>query len=192
RRQPRVLDLLVPPEGGEAFAVARKALLERDADAVDVEQRAVRIEERGALAGGDSMAPIYAKRRAAPGARRRSAAARGRPCLLGRYFAPCASSTHFFVKLVLAAPASFFSAALASHAAVASLSHFFTKLFLAAPASFFSAAIAAQLPPPPPPAIAPLAAMAGASLCEVANAEVERASTKAADSEISCFINVSG
>src|SRR5690242_11613000 len=100
---------------------------------------------------------------------------------------------HFFVKLVLAAPASFFSAALASHAVLASPSHFLTKLFLAAPASFFSAAIAVQLPPAAMGvAIAPLAAMPGASLCEVANAEAENASARAADSEMSCFMNVSG
>src|SRR6187455_309252 len=57
---------------------------------------------------------------------------------VGPYLAAEASATHFFVKLVLAAPASFFSAALASQLAVASLSHFFMKLVLAAPASFFS------------------------------------------------------
>jgi hypothetical protein len=83
---------------------------------------------------------------------------------------------------------------LASHAAAASLSHFLTKLFLAAPASFLSAAIAAQLPPPPaiaPPPIAPLAAIPGASLCELANAEVEQARRRAADSVIRCFMNMS-
>src|SRR5580765_2404511 len=57
---------------------------------------------------------------------------------------------HFFVKLVLAAPASFFSAAWASQAAPAffateSSTHFFVKLVLAAPASFFSAAWASQV-----------------------------------------------
>ena len=59
---------------------------------------------------------------------------------------------HFFVKLFLAAPASFFSVACASHvevaaarAAAASFSHFWTKLLLAAPASFFSAACASQV-----------------------------------------------
>jgi hypothetical protein len=40
--------------------------------------------------------------------------------------------------------------------------------------------------------MAPLAAMPGASLWEVANAEVEIARAKAADSVISCFMNVSG
>ena len=57
------------------------------------------------------------------------------------------SSTHFFVKLVLAAPASFFSAAWASQvAATASDSHFLMKLVLAAPDSFFSLAAASHLP----------------------------------------------
>src|SRR5678815_295484 len=58
-----------------------------------------------------------------------------------------ASAMHFLVKLVLAAPDSFFSAALASHAAIvdgASVSHFLTKLVLAAPASFFSLALASH------------------------------------------------
>src|SRR5574343_380167 len=64
------------------------------------------------------------------------------------YFA-AASAVHFFMKLFLAAPASFLSFALAAHAAFsggvpASAWHFFMKLFLAAPASFFSAARAAQ------------------------------------------------
>jgi hypothetical protein len=49
---------------------------------------------------------------------------------------------HFFMKLFLAAPASFLSFALAAHSAFsgvapASAWHFFMKLFLAAPASFF-------------------------------------------------------
>lgn len=61
--------------------------------------------------------------------------------------APTASFTHFLVKLFLAAPASFFSAAAASQLAAASFSHFFMKLLLAAPASFFSAAFAAQVGP---------------------------------------------
>ena len=51
--------------------------------------------------------------------------------------ATVASATHFFVKLVFAAPASFFSAAWASQvfvaSAFASFSHFFPKLFLAVP-----------------------------------------------------------
>ena len=53
---------------------------------------------------------------------------------------------HFFVKLVFAAPANFFSTAAASQEAAAgvSLSHFFMKLFSAAPCSFFSVARAAQ------------------------------------------------
>ena len=55
---------------------------------------------------------------------------------------PPASVTHFFVKLFLAAPASFFSAACASQESV---SHFFRKEFFAAPASFFSPAETAQV-----------------------------------------------
>jgi hypothetical protein len=58
---------------------------------------------------------------------------------------PTASVTHFLVKLVLAAPASFLSAASLSQTAVASVSHFFMKLVCAAPASFFSPACALQL-----------------------------------------------
>jgi hypothetical protein len=58
---------------------------------------------------------------------------------------PTASLTHFVVKLLLAAPASFLSAACLSQAAPASFSHLATKLALAAPASFFSAAWAVQL-----------------------------------------------
>jgi len=58
---------------------------------------------------------------------------------------PAESFTHFFVKLVFAAPASFLSAACASQDFAASLWHFFMKLFSAAPASFFSPAWAAQL-----------------------------------------------
>src|SRR5262245_52527957 len=49
---------------------------------------------------------------------------------------PTASVTHFLVKLALAAPANFFSAADFSHVAFASVSHFFMKLVIAAPASF--------------------------------------------------------
>src|SRR6476659_280662 len=105
-----------------------------------------------------------------------------------------ASDSHFLTKLVFAAPASFFSVALASHAAVtaapASASHFVMKLVFAAPASFFSAALASQLLMAPP-AIAPLAAMPGASLWELAKAEVEIASTSAAQSVVSRFMNAS-
>ncbi len=49
------------------------------------------------------------------------------------------------MKLFLAAPDNFFSAACASHAAEASFSHFFMKLFFAAPASFFSPAWCVQV-----------------------------------------------
>jgi len=55
-------------------------------------------------------------------------------------YPPTASFTHLFVKLVLAAPASFFSPAAASQLAFASRSHLPMKLVLAAPASFFSVA----------------------------------------------------
>ena len=51
--------------------------------------------------------------------------------------APVASFTHFLVKLVLAAPDNFLSAAWLSQTAAASDSHFFMKLVSAAPASFF-------------------------------------------------------
>ena len=53
------------------------------------------------------------------------------------YCVPVASLSHFFTKLFLAAPASFFSVACTSHAALASVSHFFIKLFLAAPESSY-------------------------------------------------------
>src|SRR5581483_5339770 len=61
-----------------------------------------------------------------------------------------ASASHFFMKLFLAAPANFFSAALAEHMSCAlapceSLSHFLMKLAFAAPASFFSTAFAWQV-----------------------------------------------
>src|SRR6185436_13188815 len=55
---------------------------------------------------------------------------------------------HFLVKLVRAAPASFFSVACASQATsglVASATHLFVKLVLAAPASFFSSACVSHL-----------------------------------------------
>ena len=58
---------------------------------------------------------------------------------------PTRSLTHFFVKLVFAAPNNFFSAAAASHATVASRSHFVKKLVFDAPASFFSSAEEAQV-----------------------------------------------
>ena len=53
---------------------------------------------------------------------------------------PVASFTHFLVKLSLAAPESFLSAACVSHIDAASDSHFFMKLLNAAPASFLSLA----------------------------------------------------
>jgi len=53
---------------------------------------------------------------------------------------PVASVTHFLVKLVFAAPASFFSAAWLSQVACASFLHLPMKLVSAAPASFLLAA----------------------------------------------------
>src|SRR5207244_10072855 len=60
-----------------------------------------------------------------------------------------ASLTHLFTKLIIAAPASFFSLAWASHPLVTSnfawsASHFFMKLFLAAPESFFTSTCDSQ------------------------------------------------
>src|ERR1700712_2268309 len=71
-----------------------------------------------------------------------------------------ASATHFLVKLVFAAPASFLSAAAASQVSLAlglaaaavvppmSLLHLVTKLVFAAPASFLSAACESQVETP--------------------------------------------
>src|SRR5271170_6112741 len=53
---------------------------------------------------------------------------------------PVASVTHFLVKLVFAAPASFLSAAWVSQAASASFVHFVMKLVFAAPARFLAVA----------------------------------------------------
>src|SRR3954454_21347993 len=64
-----------------------------------------------------------------------------------RDYAPVASLTHFLVKLVLAAPCSFFSCAAVSQEVCASFSHLVMKLCSAAPASFFSAACSLQLGP---------------------------------------------
>ena len=50
---------------------------------------------------------------------------------------PTASAMHFFSKLALAAPASFFSADCLAQVVLASVEHFFMKLVLAAPANFF-------------------------------------------------------
>src|ERR1041384_5914337 len=58
---------------------------------------------------------------------------------------PIASETHFFMWLVLAAPASFLDAESGSQAFLASDSHFVMKLFSAAPASFLSAASPLQV-----------------------------------------------
>jgi len=59
-------------------------------------------------------------------------------CLKGRVHMPVASVTHFLVKLVFAAPASFLSAACESQLACASFVHLVMKLVFAAPASFFA------------------------------------------------------
>jgi hypothetical protein len=56
-----------------------------------------------------------------------------------------ASPTHFVMKLVFAAPLSFFSTAVLSQAAFASFSHLPMKLFFAVPASFFSVACSAHV-----------------------------------------------
>lgn len=61
------------------------------------------------------------------------------------YLAPVASETHFFSKLVFAAPASFLSWDARSHVVRASLSHFVMKLVNAAPASFLYFATLSQL-----------------------------------------------
>src|SRR6266702_3158113 len=66
-------------------------------------------------------------------------------CQSGRLQLPTASVTHFLVKLVLAAPLSFLSAADVSHVVAASVSHFFMKLVSAAPASFLSVACDLQV-----------------------------------------------
>src|SRR5262245_4404185 len=60
---------------------------------------------------------------------------------------PTASPTHFLTWLVLAAPASFLSAADLLHAADASFSHLVMNDFRAAPASFFCSAWALQVGP---------------------------------------------
>src|SRR5271169_1188530 len=73
---------------------------------------------------------------------------------------PMASVTHFLVKLIFAAPASFLSAAWLSQAVLASVSHFFKKLVLAAPASFLSVACAMQLASAKARAGAPISAIA--------------------------------
>ena len=57
------------------------------------------------------------------------------------------SPMHFLTWLVLAAPASFFSAAVLSQAAMASFTHFVIKLSSAAPASFLSPACDLQVVP---------------------------------------------
>src|SRR5438128_1016822 len=65
------------------------------------------------------------------------------------------------------------------------------KLVLAAPESFFALAVAAHPPPAAGAlaAIAPLAAMSGAVLCDIANAEVD--SARAAQRLSNCFMKIS-
>jgi hypothetical protein len=72
--------------------------------------------------------------------RRRTKTRAGRVSRLVNLQLPTASVTHFLVKLVFAAPLSFFAAAEVSQDFCASDWHFFMKLFSAAPASFFSVA----------------------------------------------------
>jgi hypothetical protein len=48
RQQARVVDLLVAPQQRQAFAVAGKELLGQQADAIDIEQGAVGVEQNGA------------------------------------------------------------------------------------------------------------------------------------------------
>jgi len=79
---------------------------------------------------------------ALPAVLKLAASARG---LLWAYLLPIFSRTHLVVKLVFAAPESFFSDAVTLQALLASLSHFCMKLERAAPASFFSAAVSRQL-----------------------------------------------
>src|SRR4051794_25824169 len=80
-----------------------------------------------------------------PSLRRRVESAEASACfralrLISRPLRASRGVTHFFVKLVFAAPASFFSFADASQVVFASFSHLVRKLFIAAPASFFSSA----------------------------------------------------
>ena len=70
------------------------------------------------------------------------------------HFSPTCSRMHLLRCPVLAAPASFFSAAEASHRSVASRSHLVMNAFLAAPASFLSAACCMQVAGPAVPGAA--------------------------------------
>src|SRR5262245_36677216 len=72
--------------------------------------------------------------------------------------APVASFTHLVVKLVSAAPCSFFALASAPHLAFASFSHFVRKLVCAAPCSFLASDCALQVSAAAPPAIRQVAA----------------------------------
>src|SRR5262245_15953918 len=69
------------------------------------------------------------------------------PPVAGAGSTPSESVTHFLVKLVFAAPLSFFSAAAIPHDLLASRSHLSMKLLRAAPASFWSSACALQVGP---------------------------------------------
>ena len=80
-----------------------------------------------------------------------------------RSYPPTASFTHLVVKLVLAAPASFLSAAWLSQVVWASFWHFVRKLVRAAPASFLASAEAVQVSARAPVAARATSATARAS-----------------------------
>ena len=62
RAQPGVLDLLVAPQHGEPVPVTGEELFGQQPDAVDVEQRAVRVEQHGAWHGrGISWPGLHAR-----------------------------------------------------------------------------------------------------------------------------------
>src|SRR5689334_10021332 len=84
--------------------------------------------------------PQTTKPRRGRGLARQAGRVGGLCCCWLRAYVPTASATHFFMWLVFAAPASFFSLESASQAVPASFSHLVMKLFRAAPASFLSAA----------------------------------------------------
>src|ERR1700742_3176332 len=75
-----------------------------------------------------------------PGSHRTLSFIREQPRPSARGQIPVASETHFFMWLVLAAPASFFAVESAAQAVLASFSHFVMKLLSAAPASFLLSA----------------------------------------------------
>src|SRR5262249_32148111 len=85
---------------------------------------------------------------------------------------PVASFTHFVVKLSLAAPESFLSAAALLHDAVASDAHFVMKLLSAAPASFFSSARSLQVCLATAPVTARLESKSARARCFMASSRV--------------------